>query len=62
VDRNILRYHKTLLLWTADLEIGLSDGKTASLENDSSKSPNIENIKKALLALLTENPNGISLA
>ena len=67
INRGILRYQRTLLV--KNTQSGILEGKLESLENQGESNPTLmrqlqqlNKIKAALIEVLAENPNGLSLA
>ena len=68
VQDDLLRYHKTLLVWTdkirtkEDLWNSNQQNKEADLEQDSEIRDQLAQIKTSLVDILSEHRNGVSLA
>jgi len=61
----VLRYHKTLLIWTQDLAKSpsqLEEEQEITTPQQAPLDPALTQIKSALMAVLYENPKGVSLA
>ena len=68
VQDDLLRYHKTLLVWTNKISTQeeLWNTNTSNTEGDSEQSAlireELDQIKKSLIDILREHKNGVSLA